>query len=58
VIHTAYIHDFSQLDRAAKTERRAVEALTQQRLGGRPTHPGLIEDLEAGHFERATAIAS
>jgi hypothetical protein len=25
-------------------------ALTQERLGWRPVHPGLIEDLEAGYY--------
>jgi len=28
----------------------ASSALTQERLGWRPTHPGLIEDLERGHY--------
>jgi nucleoside-diphosphate-sugar epimerase len=36
----------------------ASSALTQERLGWRPTHPGLVEDLEAGHyFQRARAAA-
>ncbi|HZC04157.1 MAG TPA: SDR family oxidoreductase [Ktedonobacterales bacterium] len=30
-------------------------ALTQERLGWRPTHPGLIADLEAGHYFNRTA---
>jgi nucleoside-diphosphate-sugar epimerase len=28
----------------------ASSALTRERLGWQPTHPGLIEDLEAGHY--------
>ena len=28
----------------------ASSALTQQRLGWQPTHPGLIDDLEEGHY--------
>jgi len=31
----------------------ASSALTQARLGWRPTHVGLIEDLEQGHYFRA-----
>jgi nucleoside-diphosphate-sugar epimerase len=34
----------------------ASSALTQERLGWRPTHPGLIDDLEQGHyFDRPSA---
>lgn len=29
---------------------RASSALTRERLGWSPTHPGLIEDLDAGHY--------
>jgi nucleoside-diphosphate-sugar epimerase len=37
-------------------DNRASNALTQQLLGWQPTHPGLIEDLDKGHyFEDATA---
>jgi nucleoside-diphosphate-sugar epimerase len=37
----------------------ASSALTEQRLGWRPTHIGLIEDLEQGHyFEQAAAAAA
>jgi nucleoside-diphosphate-sugar epimerase len=36
----------------------ASSALTQQRLGWHPTNPGLIEDLEAGHYFRDVARAA
>jgi nucleoside-diphosphate-sugar epimerase len=36
----------------------ASSALTQQRLGWTPTHPGLIEDLEAGHYFRVADRAA
>ena len=37
VIHTAYIHDFSRMDDAAQTDRRAIEALGATLEGsGRP----------------------
>ncbi len=37
VIHTAYIHDFSQMENAAQTDRRATEALAAALEGsGRP----------------------
>ncbi|MBO0773965.1 MAG: 3-beta hydroxysteroid dehydrogenase, partial [Actinobacteria bacterium] len=29
---------------------RASSAATQQRFGWRPEHPGLIADLESGHY--------
>jgi hypothetical protein len=32
---------------------RASSAQTRQLLGWRPTHPSLIEDLEAGHYTRS-----
>jgi nucleoside-diphosphate-sugar epimerase len=34
----------------------ASSALTQERLGWTPTHPGLIEDLAAGHYFRAALV--
>jgi nucleoside-diphosphate-sugar epimerase len=37
VVHTAYIHDFSQMDAAAATDRRVIEALgTALQGSGRP----------------------
>jgi nucleoside-diphosphate-sugar epimerase len=34
----------------------ASSALTQERLGWTPTHPGLVEDLEAGHYFRVALV--
>ena len=42
--HFGWIGAFFALDAPASS------ALTQQRLGWKPTHPGLVEDLEAGHY--------
>ena len=42
--HFGWIGMFFGLDAPASS------ALTQQQLGWRPTHPGLIEDLEQGHY--------
>jgi hypothetical protein len=40
-------------------DSRASSALTRERLGWEPTQPGLIDDLEQGHYsERATATPS
>ena len=51
--HFSWIGAFFGLDAPASS------ALTQQRLGWKPTHPGLIEDLERGHyFEPVAAAAS
>jgi nucleoside-diphosphate-sugar epimerase len=36
----------------------ASSALTQLRLGWRPTHPGLVEDLEQGHYFQAAQAAA
>ena len=36
---------------------RASSALTRERLGWQPTHPGLLEDLEQGHYFREPAVA-
>jgi nucleoside-diphosphate-sugar epimerase len=35
----------------------ASSALTRERTGWLPTHPGLIEDLEAGHYFQAAGRA-
>jgi nucleoside-diphosphate-sugar epimerase len=42
--HFGWLGAFFALDAPASSK------LTQQRLGWRPTHPGLIEDLELGHY--------
>jgi nucleoside-diphosphate-sugar epimerase len=42
---------FGAIDMAASS------ALTRERLGWEPTHPGLLEDLEAGHYFRTTTSA-
>jgi hypothetical protein len=33
-------------------------ALTRQRFGWHPTHPGLISDLDEGHYFTSTASVS
>ncbi len=51
--HFGWIGAFFGIDAPASS------ALTQERLGWQPTHPGLIEDLEQGHyFEAVAAVAS
>jgi nucleoside-diphosphate-sugar epimerase len=51
VEHFGWIGAFFALDAPASS------ALTQERLGWQPTHPGLIEDLEQGHyFQQAKAV--
>jgi nucleoside-diphosphate-sugar epimerase len=35
----------------------ASSALTQARLGWSPTHPGLLEDLERGHYFQSREVA-
>lgn len=42
--HFGWIARFAALDMAGSS------ALTQQRLGWQPTHPGLVADLEQGHY--------
>ena len=32
------------------TDMPASSAITQELLGWKPTHPGLIEDIEQGHY--------
>ncbi len=34
---------------------RASSGLTRERLGWQPTHPGLIEDIDQGHYTRPAA---
>ena len=34
---------------------RASSALTRERLGWEPAHPGLIEDIEQGHYSHSAA---
>lgn len=46
--HFGWIGAFFALDAPASSK------LTQERLGWKPTHPGLIEDLEAGHYFQET----
>ena len=41
---------FGWLARFLAMDQPASSALTRQRLGWKPTHPGLIEDLELGHY--------
>ena len=36
----------------------ASSALTQERLGWRPAHIGLIADLEQGHYFEAAQVAA
>jgi hypothetical protein len=36
----------------------ASSALTRERLGWRPTHPGLVADLERGRYFEQPAVAS
>ena len=51
--HFGWIGRFFALDAPAST------ALTRQQLGWQPTHPGLIADLEQGHyFDNAHAAAT
>jgi nucleoside-diphosphate-sugar epimerase len=42
--HFGWIGAFFALDAPASS------AMTQEQLGWKPTHPGLVEDLEAGHY--------
>jgi nucleoside-diphosphate-sugar epimerase len=41
---------FGWLGRFFAIDQPASSALTQQRMGWKPTHQGLIEDLEEGHY--------
>ena len=43
--------DFSgMLARILSTDMPASSHITQELLGWKPTHPGLIEDLDQGHY--------
>ena len=43
--------DFSgMLARVLSTDMPASSSITQELLGWKPTHPGLIEDIEQGHY--------
>ncbi len=48
---------FGWLAGFAAIDVRASSALTRERLGWEPTHPGLIDDLDQGHYFR-TALAA
>jgi nucleoside-diphosphate-sugar epimerase len=41
---------FGWLGRFLAIDQPASSAITRERMGWTPTHPGLIEDLEAGHY--------
>jgi nucleoside-diphosphate-sugar epimerase len=43
---------FGWLGRFFAMDQPASSALTRQRMGWNPTHPGLVDDLEAGHYFR------
>ncbi|HEY8317291.1 MAG TPA: SDR family oxidoreductase [Amnibacterium sp.] len=43
---------FGWLANALAVDSPASSALTRERFGWTPTHPGLVEDLEAGHYFR------
>jgi nucleoside-diphosphate-sugar epimerase len=50
---------FGWLGRLFAMDQPASSALTRERMGWNPTHPGLVEDLEAGHyFEQASSEAA
>jgi nucleoside-diphosphate-sugar epimerase len=46
---------FGWIGRFFAMDQPASSALTRERLGWEPTHPGLIEDLDAGHYFEQTA---
>ncbi|MFG2584150.1 SDR family oxidoreductase [Streptomyces malaysiensis] len=50
--HFTWLSDFVALDSPASN------ALTRELLDWRPTHPGLLEDLDKGHYFRTPATAS
>jgi nucleoside-diphosphate-sugar epimerase len=49
--HFGWMGAFFSLDAPASS------ALTQERLGWRPTHIGLVEDLEQGHYFQSARVA-
>ncbi|SEM18529.1 SDR family oxidoreductase [Streptacidiphilus jiangxiensis] len=51
--HSLPAEEFSgMLVRLLSTDMPASSTITQQLLGWKPTHPGLIEDIEQGHYFR------
>jgi nucleoside-diphosphate-sugar epimerase len=48
---------FGFLARFASIDIPASSAQTQELLGWHPTHPGLLEDLERGHYFKSAAVA-
>jgi nucleoside-diphosphate-sugar epimerase len=50
--HFGWLGAFFALDAPASS------ALTQERLGWRPTHIGLLEDLDQGHYFRTAAVTA
>jgi nucleoside-diphosphate-sugar epimerase len=47
---------FGWIGRFFGMEMAASSALTRQRLGWTPTHPGLLDDLAAGHYFSAVTV--
>jgi nucleoside-diphosphate-sugar epimerase len=47
------VDHFGWLGRFLGIDSHASSAITRELLGWKPTHPGLIEDLELGHYFRA-----
>ena len=41
---------FSWLGRFFAMDQPTSSTLTRERMGWNPAHPGLVEDLEAGHY--------
>jgi nucleoside-diphosphate-sugar epimerase len=48
------VEHFGWIGRFFGIDVPASSAITQAKLGWRPTHPGLIEDLDQGHYFQAT----
>jgi nucleoside-diphosphate-sugar epimerase len=49
-VASAPVEDFGFLGQVLAVDQPASSALTRQLLGWRPVQPGLIEDLEKGHY--------